>query len=316
MPRRPPPGDSRRAAHDRLIALAIGLVVAVLWGFHDLIVRMQSAGSDVYAAMLVVLLSGAVCLLPLALVGDGAVGGAAVGTAGDTAGDTAWPGGRALALTVAAGIMLAIATRCLWGAFGAGPVRIVSPITTSYPVFSLALAAAAGTSVPPLAWLATLVVIAGVATVASGEVERDVAYSLPRAVAWALGAALAYALTFALGQAVMAEEAALPTLLVSRLAAAGVVLAVMLGSGGLRWPARATLPVLCAAGALDALALGLVFWAGRFEHASFATVTASLFGVVTILLAAAFLKERLTARQWVGVGIVFAAIALLGSVVE
>lgn len=284
-----------------MTALALGIAVAVLWGFHDLIIRILSAGADVLACMLVVLLAGSICLLPLAFAGEAV---------------PAWPGARSLALMALAGALLAVATRCLWGAFGAGPVRIVSPITAAYPVFSLAFAVVGGETVPALAWLATLGVIAGVGVVASGEADHDGPWSLHAAVAWSVGGALGYAATFALGQRIMATEAALPTLLIVRLAAAGVVALVMLGGGGLRWPARRSLPVLLAAGALDAVSLGLVFWAGRFDNASFATVTASLFGVVTILLAAVFLRERLTAWQWVGVGIVFAAVAVLGTLVK
>jgi drug/metabolite transporter (DMT)-like permease len=46
-------------------------------------------------------------------------------------------------------------------------------------------------------------------------------------------------------------------------------------------------------------------------HAEFAAVTSSIFGVVTILLAWAFLKERLGALQWGSVAVVFAGIGYL-----
>ena len=283
-----------------MLTLGIGVAAALLWGVHDLCVRRLSREVDVPAAMLVVLLVGAACLLPLILL----------------SGDVGVPAGRGLALTVLAGALFATATGCLWRAFGSGPVRVVAPITAAYPVASLSLAVVAGEPVGALAWAAVAVVVAGVAIVASSEGERDEAYSLRAAVAWSVATAVAFALTFALGQRIMAEQAAVPTLLVTRLAAAGVVVAVMLATGGPRWPGRGALPMLAAMGALDAGALGLVLWAGRFDDASYATVTASLFGVVTILLAATFLGERLLARQWLGVGVAFAAIAALGATVE
>ena len=40
-------------------------------------------------------------------------------------------------------------------------------------------------------------------------------------------------------------------------------------------------------------------------------MTASLFGVVTIVLARLFLAEAMSARQWLGVGVAFAAIGWL-----
>ena len=283
-----------------MLTLGIGIAAALLWGVHDLCVRRLSREVDVPAGMLVVLLVGAACLVPATLL----------------TGDAASLGGRGLALTALAGVLFATATGCLWRAFGSGPVRVVAPITAAYPVASLGLAAAGGEPVDAFAWAAVAVVIAGVAIVAAGEGERDEPYSLRAAVAWSVATAVAFAVTFALGQAIVAGQAAMPTLLVTRLAAAGAVVAFMLATGGPRMPERGALPMLAAMGALDAGALGLVLWAGRFDDASYATVTASLFGVVTILLAATFLGERLLARQWLGVGIAFAAIAALGVTVE
>jgi drug/metabolite transporter (DMT)-like permease len=66
-------------------------------------------------------------------------------------------------------------------------------------------------------------------------------------------------------------------------------------------------------GMLDTVALAVVLFAGRLPGGLYATVTASLFGVVTILLAWAFLKERLLPLQWIGVGVTFAAVGLLSA---
>ena len=64
-------------------------------------------------------------------------------------------------------------------------------------------------------------------------------------------------------------------------------------------------------GLLDTLALGLVMLAGGLAHAEYAAVAASLFGVVTILLAWAFLGEKVRPRQWPGIALVFAGIGWL-----
>lgn len=71
--------------------------------------------------------------------------------------------------------------------------------------------------------------------------------------------------------------------------------------------------LLVTMGCLDALALGLVLTAGGLPHPEFASVTASIFGMVTILLAWVFLKERVAPLQWGGVLMVFSGIGYLAA---
>lgn len=263
-------------------------------------VRRLSRELDVAASMAVVLVVGSLCLLPPMLFSSEAL----------------HTDVRLLTSTAVCGLLFAAATYALWRAYGSGPVRVVAPITAAYPVVSLGLAAAGGETVSALAWGAVLVVILGVAIVASVEADRPDDYDLRTTVGWSSACAVAFALTFALGQSVMSEQAVLPTLLITRLGALVGIVVFMMVTAGLRLPPRSALPLLALMGVLDVAALGLVFFAGRFPSASYATVTASLYGVVTILLAGFFLKERLLARQWVGVAVTFAAIGVLGSIVE
>ena len=65
-------------------------------------------------------------------------------------------------------------------------------------------------------------------------------------------------------------------------------------------------------GALDAVALAVVIYAGTQTFSTFASVTASIFGLVTIILAWAFLKEKVSPKQWMGVFLVFLSIIFLG----
>lgn len=66
-------------------------------------------------------------------------------------------------------------------------------------------------------------------------------------------------------------------------------------------------------GFLDGLALLAVLTAGRFDNPHFASVTSSMFGLLTILLAWAFLKERMTAPPWARCLLAFLAIGHLAS---
>jgi drug/metabolite transporter (DMT)-like permease len=62
---------------------------------------------------------------------------------------------------------------------------------------------------------------------------------------------------------------------------------------------------------LDALALGIVIAAGNLHRPEFAAVAASTFGIITIILAWLFLKERMTGGQWFGVAVCFLGIGYL-----
>ena len=79
-----------------------------------------------------------------------------------------------------------------------------------------------------------------------------------------------------------------------------------------RLPQRGHFGVLGLMGLLDALALGFVTASGGLPRAEYASVASSLFGVLTVLLAAWFLKEHVRRVQWVGIACVFGGIAGLG----
>jgi drug/metabolite transporter (DMT)-like permease len=64
-------------------------------------------------------------------------------------------------------------------------------------------------------------------------------------------------------------------------------------------------------GLCDAVALSLVQAAGTLPRPEFASVTSSIFGMVTIILAWAFLQERMTGPQWLAAGIAFTGIGYL-----
>ncbi|HLQ18826.1 MAG TPA: EamA family transporter, partial [Tabrizicola sp.] len=158
-------------------------------------------------------------------------------------------------------------------------------------------------------------IVAGIAIVATAA--RDDApegYAAPPAVAlgWAALSALGFAATFALGQEATRQGSELPAMLIGR----GVALAVIIAVAGLRRislrPASGQAWILALMGTFDAVALGLVTAAGSLPRAEYASVTSSLFGVLTVLLAAWLLRERVRAVQWLGIACVFTGIGVLG----
>ena len=278
-----------------MMSLGFGLVAALCWGFHDICVRYVSQRSGILPALTTVLIIGTCLLLPGAIM----IGGWDSMTL------------HATALAAGAGIAFFLAYIGLYHAFEIGPVRLVAPIIGAYPVLSVGWAAVSGQPVTLDQWLALGAVIAGVAIVGLLTGSGDSGGSKRSAILWAILGGASFASTFALGQAAAFAGAEMPVILLSRLTAALVALAAMMASGGLRLPGRGTLPLLGLMGVLDCVALGIVIAAAGMGRPEFASVAASTFGMITIILAWAILRERMTGGQWLGVLLTFSAIGYL-----
>ncbi len=277
-------------------ALILGLVAAVAWGFHDICVRFVTQRTGILPAMLTVLVTGLVLVAGVALIW------------GDWQAVTV----QSLWLSALSGTFFAGGSYALYRAFALGPVKLVAPLIGAYPILSVAMASLQGQPVGPSHWIAVLVVVAGVAAVALFASEQDGQRIRPSSIFWGIAAAFGFALTFAAGQSATRAGAELPVLLLTRAAAVAVIaVSVVISRIDARPPLK-TLPLLCAMGALDALALGLVLFAGSLPRPEFAAVGSSLFGLVTVILAWAILRETMTRNQWVSVAVTFAGIAFLG----
>lgn len=281
-----------------MLALSFGLTAALIWAVHDLLARKLSQGAALLPIITVVLGAGSVVLVPVALL----------------AGDWAAMTGAAWGIAAFSGVAIAVAIGSLYKAFSLAPVRLVSPVIGAYPMLSLAFAMAQGRPVTGSEWLAVLAIVTGIAIVALSsrdDAPEGYASSPGVALAWAALAAVGFAATFALGQEAARQGADLPVILIGRVVALGVIVALLLWHGGSLAPQRGHFPVLALMGVFDAVALGLVTAAGSLPRAEYASVSSSLFGVLTILLAAFFLKERVRAVQWAGIAAVFCGIAAL-----
>lgn len=286
-----------------MLSLIFGMVAALCWGVHDVCVRFVAARSGPATAFLCVLVIGAIALAPLTLA---AGGWAAIGA-------------RPLTLAVLAGFAYALGGYALYRAFEIGPVRLVAPLIGAYPVLSVLWATAQGTVPTPGQIIAVLLIVAGVglnAMLSEGhDAEESGGAATPRtlpALLWSLAASVGFALTFAFGQAASAGDESLPLILIPRLSAFVLLLAgTLLFNRSALTLRGAPLGLLTLMGLCDATALGLVQWAGTLPRPEFAAVASSTFGMITIVLAAIFLRERMAPAQWGAVAMVFAAIGYL-----
>jgi drug/metabolite transporter (DMT)-like permease len=281
-----------------MLELGFGLTAALIWAVHDLLARKLSQGAPLLPIVMLVLATGCVVLVPVTLV----------------AGDWTAMTRQSWGIAAVSGLAIAMAIGGLYKAFSLAPVRLVSPVIGAYPVLSLAIAVAQGRPVTSADWLAVLAIVAGISIVAvSTRDDSPDGYVASPGVAlvWAALAAVGFAAAFALAQEAARQGSELPVILIGRVVALVVFLTLMalrqakLGTARLHWR------VLALMGAIDAVALSLVTAAGGLPRAEYASVSSSLFGVLTVLLAAWFLKERVRAVQWLGIATVFSGIAAL-----
>jgi drug/metabolite transporter (DMT)-like permease len=277
-------------------ALGLGLIAAFAWGFHDICVRYVSQKTPLMATLLAVLCAGLVFHLAVML----------------GAGEFQPLPPKAAALAALGGVFFLVASLGLYGAFQRGPVRLVAPIIASYPILSVLWAASMGAQVSVWQWLAVLVILGGVTAVAalSGRTE-DHAPPKGLTIAYAAAAAVGFAGTFAFSQMAAEMSHHLPVTLVTRSTAIVLLVAGMLACKLPFWPGRGALGMLALMGLADGVALLCVVSAGGMPDAQYAAVAASIFGLLTIVLAWALLGERMTRPQWLGCATAFAGIGYL-----
>jgi drug/metabolite transporter (DMT)-like permease len=281
-----------------MLALGFGLTAAILWAVHDLLARKLSQGAPLLPLLVAVMGTGCVVLVPVTL----AVGG------WDRMTGPAW------ALAALSGFAIVLAMGSLYKAFSLAPVRLVSPVVGAYPMLSLGIAMLQGREVTGADWLAVTAICIGIAIVAlSSHSDAPEGYAASPVVAlgWSILSTIGFALTFALAQEATRQGADLPVILVGRLVALALVVGLLVRYRGSLAPQRGHFAILALMGALDAVSLGLVSAAGGLPRAEYASVASSLFGVLTVLLATWFLKERVRPVQWLGIAAIFAGIGAL-----
>lgn len=284
-----------------MTAVVLGLIAAVAWGVHDFIARLVGRAFGGIQSTLAVLCFGAV-----ALAGSFLLIGKPISAAYDVK-----------ELIAGAGIAYAIAFYWLFLAYANGPVSLVTPIIAAYPVFAMAWAVATGATPGLIKWAAAFGIVTGVALVArfAPEPPHDpadiVTPSRNKAVLFSVLSGLGFSVSFLAGQTAAAQVDPVTVAFLSRICSLAVVAPMWMRSVPEANSIRPWLWLIAAMGVLDALALSAVVAAGQLPDAPIAQVVASSLGVVTVLLAVVFLRERLCWPQLGGMALVFAGVAAL-----
>lgn len=280
----------------------LGSLAALFWGIHDLVAGISSRQVGHMVIVLGVTLFGLAALTGwIALTAEFP----------DLNRSDIW-------VPIFAGFGYAAATLFLFAAFAAGPFSVAAPVGGSYPLSALLVAALFGTptSVPQL--IAAAAVIGGVIIVALTEPEEGSKGTwsredIRRTLVLAACAHISFAFAITAGQNAAVLFGAVEGTWISRIAGALLILVLFFAINKRRaLPAKWVAPV-AAIGALDATAICLLNSAGNTSQPQIATVAASAFGVVTILLARIILKEQIPPKRWLGIVITFAGVAVLSA---
>jgi len=195
-----------------------------------------------------------------------------------------------------------------------GKVAVVAPLSASYPALTLFLSMFSGERLSLLRLFGVLAVLIGVILVARGEVVSDESSKNANSgIIWALIASIFFGVLFwLLGLRIIATTGPYASLWLIRMTGSLASLSVLLfrrmpvfkSLGTFNWQ-----PPLM--GLLDTGAFAISNRGMQMEQVSIITVLSSLYGAVTVLLAAIFLREQVAPVQRIGIAAIFAGIFLI-----
>jgi len=288
------------------MGILLGLLTALTWGGADFIARFATHRIGALRSMLYMQLIG-LLLLTISLPALGGWGHLA-----DGSGWQPWAWG------FLAGCFNAMAGLGFYRAFEIGKMAVVAPLSASYPALTLLLSWMSGERVSAVRIAGIICTLAGVVIVAGGERTPDendaeAVRRSGRGIGWAIFASVGFAMLFwLLGIRIIARVGAVQTVwmirLTSTLLITGAILVarepVRLPRGGVRW-------MVLGMGVFDTGAFVLSNLGMKMEQVAVISVLGSLYGAVTVGLAAFFLKEHVSRWQWLGIATIFLGIFLM-----
>ena len=301
--------------------VALGLVTAASWGGADFFARFATRSVGTPRALLGMQAWGAVFVtLLLFFARDW-------GHLLDGSGWQPWAWGAL------AGVVNTAAMFALYRAFEIGTMAVVAPISASYPALTVILSMFSGEKLSSCRAVGILAAVLGAILVAAGEKSLQApvpsagtsplpASALPSpgsgsavGILWALAAALGFGILFwLLGLRIIPRTGALATVWLIRVTGAVLTLCVVLAKKiPLRIASKRTRAQLYSMGFFDTAAFALSNLGMRIEQVSILSVLGSLYGAVTVALAAIFLRERIAALQWLGIVAIFLGVALMNA---
>ncbi|HWK27572.1 MAG TPA: EamA family transporter [Solirubrobacter sp.] len=276
-----------------MTALLLALASSLAYGSADFLGGVASRGAHV---LRVVVIAAPVSLLVEVLIWP------AVGA--DFAAGALW-WGAASGLASAAGFAL------LYRTLAIGPMSVLSPITALVSAaLPVAVGLLSGERLGVLAVVGMTLALVAIAIVSGGTDGGDGARVSRGALVLAVGAGTAIAVQLiCLDRA--PDDSGLAALLVGRAVSSAVVVGAAVALRAQLGSARPSTSAAVAAGALDSLANFAFLLAVRSGDLAIVAVITALYPASTVLLARAFLGERMGRAQLAGLGLAAAAVSLL-----
>jgi len=276
-----------------MVAVALALGASLAWGCSDFLAGLKTRRLAVLWVLLVSQATGLGLVLVAAVVSGAPL-----------------PGGQAALLAAGAGVAELVGFAALYRALAVGTMSVVAPISALAALLPILVGLAAGQVPTGPQGIGMTLALAG-ALLASIEIGQA---GSGRRAATGVGLAVVAALGFGaffVGTDLAADDGALWAVTINRMAAVGVLVAIVVA---LRRPSpleRDQLGPLAAVGALDISANVMFAIALTVGMAAAVSVLGSLYPLATVVLARAILHEQLTSSQRGGVATALAGIGLV-----
>ena len=288
------------------MGILLGLLTALTWGSADFIARFATHRIGTLRTMLYMQFIGFL-LLTICLPWLGGWGHLA-----DGSGWQPWAWG------FLAGFFNACSTLALYRAFEIGKMAVVAPLSASYPALTLLLSWMSGDRLTSARTAGIILTLLGIVIVAGGEHAPDengapAIRTRGRGIGWAIAAAVGFGVLFwLLGARVIPRVGATQTVWMIRMTSTALTgTVILLANQPMRLPRGEVRWMALGMGAFDTAAFVLSNRGMQMEQVAVISVLGSLYGAVTVGLAAIFLKENVSRWQWAGIVTIFAGILLI-----
>jgi drug/metabolite transporter (DMT)-like permease len=274
----------------RVLGLALALASAGLWGAGDFAGGIATRRVPVWSVVLGSQAAGLLVFLALALVSRAPTPGVA---------GVAWGG--------AAGLAGGIGVAALYRALASGQMGVIAPLTgvgaTAIPIVYGLLE---GERPSDPQWIGVALAVLAIALASSASGKRGT-----RGVGLALIAAAGFGTFFIFFQRAGAGGVLWP-LVCARVASVSLyALGLFATRRPFVWPGGRLAGLVVLAGVLDTSANGLYLAASQLGMLSVVAVLASLYPVVTVILARLMIDERLSASQKLSAALALGGVALI-----